>query len=53
LIDTIVLTRIPVLLGDGLPLFGPLPADVHLVHDGTRASGTGLVQSRYRVARIS
>ncbi len=49
LIDTIVLTRIPVLIGQGRPLFGPLPADIHLVHEGTVATGHGLVQSRYRV----
>ncbi len=51
LIDTIVLTRIPVLIGQGLPLFGSLPADLQLVHEGTVASGHGLVQSRYRVLR--
>jgi dihydrofolate reductase len=49
LIDTIVLTRIPVLIGQGLPLFGPLPADIQLVHEGSVATGHGLVQSRYRV----
>ncbi|MDQ2690245.1 MAG: dihydrofolate reductase, partial [Chloroflexota bacterium] len=49
LIDTLVLTRIPVLIGQGRPLFGPLPGDIHLVHEGTVATGRGLVQSRYRV----
>lgn len=51
LIDTIVLTRVPVLIGQGRPLFGDLAADVHLVHEGTIASGGGYVQSRYRVMR--
>ena len=51
LIDTIVLTRVPVLIGEGRPLFGRLPGDVHLVHEGTTASSNGFVQSRYRVAR--
>jgi dihydrofolate reductase len=50
LIDTIVLTRLPVLIGQGRPLFGPLPTDVHLVHEGTVATDAGFVQSRYRVA---
>jgi dihydrofolate reductase len=49
LIDTIVLTRVPVLIGQGRPLFGTLDADVHLVHEGTVASDGGYVQSRYRV----
>jgi dihydrofolate reductase len=49
LIDTIVLTRIPVLIGDGKPLFGHLPADIRLVHEGTVVAANGYVQSRYRV----
>ena len=49
LIDTIVVTRIPVLIGHGRPLFGPLAADIQLVHEGTVATRHGLVQSRYRV----
>ena len=51
LIDELVLTRIPVLLGQGLPLFGPLVEDVHLVHEGTVSTDGGYVQSRYRVRR--
>jgi dihydrofolate reductase len=51
LVDELVLTRMPVLIGDGLPLFGPLPADVQLVHRRTVATDGGLVQSRYRVRR--
>lgn len=51
LIDELVLTRLPVLIGQGLSLFGPLPNDVHLVHQGTVATDGGFVQSRYRVRR--
>lgn len=50
LLDEITLTRIPVLLGKGLPLFGPLGAghtEVQLRHLGTRSWDFGLVQSRY------
>jgi dihydrofolate reductase len=48
-IQDIVITRIPVLLGEGIPLFGPLDADVRLRHRSTRSFPSGLVQSRYEV----
>lgn len=48
-IADMVITRVPVLLGSGLPLFGALPADVRLRHLGTQAFASGLVQSRYAV----
>jgi dihydrofolate reductase len=49
LVGRIVITRIPVLLGDGIPLFGPLPADVVLRHEATESFASGLVQSTYRI----
>lgn len=42
-----ILTRIPVLLGGGVPLFGALPSEVRLEHVETRAYPSGLVQSHY------
>jgi dihydrofolate reductase len=51
LIDEIIITRVPVLLGAGLPLFGPLERDLRLLHLATRAYPNGLVQSRYAVER--
>jgi dihydrofolate reductase len=51
LLDEITLTRIPVAIGRGIPLFGPLPRDVQLRHVRTRAFANGLVQSRYEVVR--
>jgi dihydrofolate reductase len=51
LIDELVITRTPVLIGKGLPLFGPLERDVRLAHVETRAYPSGYVQSRYRVER--
>jgi len=51
LIDDLTITIIPVVLGEGLPLFGPLPADVTLrLVDATRFD-FGYVQLRYRVVR--
>lgn len=49
LIDNLTLTRLPVLIGDGIPLFGPLDRDIHLQHLETKAYANGFVQSRYRV----
>jgi dihydrofolate reductase len=51
LIDRIVVTRVPVLVGTGIPLFGAVPHDIPLEHVGTRQYKTGLVQSEYRVLR--
>ena len=51
LIQRLTLTRIPVLIGGGLPLFGALPHDIALRHVTTRAYDSGLVQSTYEVAR--
>ena len=51
LVDTIVLTRIPVLIGEGRPLFGPVDEEIHVVHEGTVAASNGYVQSRYRVLK--
>lgn len=52
LVEDLVITRIPVLLGTGRPLFGPTGGgDIALEHLGTKAFPSGLVQSRYRVLR--
>lgn len=51
LVDRIIVTRVPVLIGDGIPLFGELPADLRLVHQRTQVFGNGYVQSEYRVRR--
>jgi dihydrofolate reductase len=47
LIQRMIITRIPVLLGSGIPLFGPLPQDIRLEHVATRSYPSGLVQSEY------
>ncbi len=50
LIEDMVLTRIPILIGTGLPLFGALPADVKLMQLKSEPYASGFVQSRYAVA---
>jgi dihydrofolate reductase len=49
LIQRLVITRIPILLGRGIPLFGPLSHDVRLEHVATRSYPSGMVQSEYLV----
>lgn len=46
-IDRLVITRVPVLIGAGIPLFGSIPHDVSLRHIATRCYKGGLVQSEY------
>ena len=50
LIQRLIITRVPVLIGAGVPLFGTLPHDVRLRHIATRHYPSGLVQSEYNVA---
>ncbi|WP_017324899.1 dihydrofolate reductase family protein [Synechococcus sp. PCC 7336] len=49
LIQQFIITKIPILIGTGIPLFGPLPRDVRLRHLETRQFRNGLVQSKYEV----
>jgi dihydrofolate reductase len=50
LINELIITRIPILIGTGIPLFGPLNHDVRLTHIATQQFENGYVQSRYRIA---
>ena len=50
LIQRMIITRIPVLLGSGIPLFGGLPHDIRVEHVATRTYRGGLVQSEYILA---
>ncbi len=49
LVDRLIITRVPVLIGEGIPLFGTLPHDVQLRHVATHTFPSGLVQSEYEV----
>lgn len=48
-IHRLVITRVPVLIGTGIPLFGLVPRDVQLRHIATHSYAGGLVQSEYDV----
>ena len=50
LIQRIIITRVPVLIGEGIPLFGALPRDIQLRHVATKHYASGLVQTEYRIA---
>jgi len=49
LIQRLIVTRIPVLIGTGIPLFGITQRDIALKHVATRQYASGLVQSEYEV----
>jgi dihydrofolate reductase len=50
LIHRLIITRVPVLIGQGIPLFGALQRDIRLRHVATRQYSSGLVTSEYAVA---
>lgn len=51
LVETLIVTQVPVLIGSGRPLFGALPGgDIALELQASRAWPNGLVQSQYRLA---
>ena len=49
LIQRQIITRVPVLIGEGIPLFGALPRDLQLRHVGTQHYPSGLVKTEYQV----
>lgn len=49
LISRLIITRVPVLIGDGIQLFGSLPQDLPVKHVATRHFRSGLVQSEYHL----
>ena len=49
LIDRMIISKVPVLIGSGMPLFGPVPRDIPLRHVASRTFKGGLVQDEYEV----
>jgi dihydrofolate reductase len=52
LIQQLIITMVPILIGNGIPLFGSISHDVQLKHLGTRQFDDGLVQCRYQVINV-
>lgn len=49
LINELIITRIPVLIGRGIPLFGAVSKDIPLLHRETKSFPNGFVQSWYEI----
>ncbi len=50
-IDELIITKVPELIGTGIPLFGHLDKDLHFRHTGTTVYSNGLVKSCYERVR--
>jgi dihydrofolate reductase len=50
-IDEMIITKVPELIGDGIPLFGSLDNDLQFRHVQTNVYSNGLVKSRYERKR--
>ena len=48
-IHDLTITRVPVLIGEGIPLFGCVSKDIKLRHVNTRQYNSGMVTSEYEV----
>ena len=49
LVQRLIITRVPVLIGEGIPLFGSLSRDLRLRHVATQQYESGLAKSEYHV----
>ena len=50
LVQRLIITRVPVLIGEAIPLFGAHPRAVRHQHVATQQYPSGLVKSEYRIA---
>lgn len=48
LLDELIITKVPVLIGNGIPLFGELDHDIIFKHIQTNIFSNGLVKSHYK-----
>ena len=49
MVHRLIITHVPVLIGEGIPLFGALPHDIRLRHVSTQHYASGLVKTEYHV----
>jgi dihydrofolate reductase len=49
LVDEMIITTIPILLGEGLPLFGTLEKDINLELVKSESYQNGFVQNKYKI----
>lgn len=49
LVQRLTITRVPVLIGSGIPVFGAIARDIALKHVATHQYASGLVKSEYEV----
>jgi dihydrofolate reductase len=50
-VDRLIVTRVPILIGSGISLFGALPRDVQLRHVATQSYAGGMVKTEYHIVR--
>ncbi len=51
LIDDVCITRIPIVIGEGIALFKKTDTDIHLIHLTTTAYDFGFVQTTYKIEK--
>lgn len=51
MVDSLILTRVPLVLGSGISLFDGLAEEIPLQHVATQSFPNGLVQDEYRIGR--
>ena len=49
IVQQLILTTVPILIGRGIPLFGSVAQDIRLQHIETKSFSSGFVQTRYNV----
>jgi dihydrofolate reductase len=47
LVDELIISKVPILIGNGIPLFGQLNTDLEFKHTQTQVQSNGLVRSYY------
>ena len=52
LVSRMIISTVPILLGNGIPLFGSIPADITLCHVITKSFPNGIVQTEYCIKQF-